>query len=279
VSFKENQSGASLFLRDGRGGSRMVGVFRGSRTSAPGDAWWKATQESLELAESFMADAGKVRGDPMLSDAGKKSAVRERAIERLATLKAHAQRTHVVHQLVREKLAPLSPMIPLADTVGQLERLFLAQMYRESAGTEREVLARQIGAGTNRKLQQAVLAHPELSGASENLLRLAADKAVEQLHPVELERREEIEAQSRTTRKALDESLWSIAEEAGLTANELREALGQDSEHFSRLIRMGPDPRPRDPPAPDTTQAQQRASLDSQLSDAVNQGLSTGAAA
>jgi hypothetical protein len=99
------------------------------------------------------------------------------------------------------------------------------------------------------------------------------------LHPVELERREEIDGQSRAVRKALDESLWAIAEEAGLTANDLREALGTDAEHFSRLLRMGPDPRPTRDPAPPDTKAQ-RESLDTQLSSAINEGLgSSGAAA
>jgi hypothetical protein len=251
-----------MLARSKTGQRQFIGVFAADRERAPNDGYWKVATTAIDSAEKFFADGEAIDSDARLSLQGKQEKRAELAGKAIDVLKAQAKRMAQVRGMVRGQMIELSPVdkyVP-GDVGAMLVDLEIARMFRESKGADRETLTRQLVAGTVPALSTALLRVPPiLTGASPNLLAMARNQALERRHPVELEKRAEIEDVERTTQAALNQSLKAVADAIKVSPSQLRELLGPDAEHFDPQLLN----RPRyEEPVVEPESPELRAALD-----------------
>jgi hypothetical protein len=260
-----------MMARSKTGPRKFIGVFSADRERAPNDGYWKVANTAIDSAEAFFADGEAIDADARFSLQGKQEKRAELAGKAIDAIKAQGARLAKVRGMVRGQLTELSPVdkyVP-GDVGAILVDLEIARMFRESKGSDREALSRQLVNGTVPALSTALLRVPPiLTGASPNLLALARDQALERRHPVELEKRAEIEDVERTTQAALNQSLRAVADAMSITPSQLRGLLGPDAEHFDPMLLSRPqfeahetnepvddEPKPEEKPVDETAAA------------------------
>jgi hypothetical protein len=224
-----------MLARSKTGQRQFIGVFAADRERAPNDGYWKVANTAIEAAETFFSDGATIDADARLSLQGKQEKRAELAGKAIDVIKAQAARMAKVRGMARSQLTELVPFDKYTpgDLIQVTIDIALAGIYRQSTGAERETLTRQVSAGTNPALAAAVFRLPQtISGASENLIAMAARQAIEKRYPVEIEKRAEIESVERTAQAALNQSLKAVVDAIKVSPAQLRELLGPDAEHF-----------------------------------------------